>query len=267
MKKNFFFCTLFSMGILANNQAGAQGFFKKLKDKVSQATDKVLDKKVADKTGVDPNAPSGSNTPGNTSSPGKPTNKAGEGLKNTTAPDVTQQIADAEKAHDSGNYSDARYSVQQALLGVEIQIGKQILQSLPPVVNNLPKDTAQDIVSSNGWGWANLTIARTYRKDDKQLSVNIGNNSIYGGMLDMLFNNAYGGTQSNGETQNMKQLKIKGNKALIKFDKNEGYTVLVQLGQSGLITWQGINYANEDEITASVNSFDIDGIKKLLGEQ
>jgi hypothetical protein len=73
--------------------------------------------------------------------------------------------------------------------------------------------------------------------------------------------------ESNGETQNFKQIKVKGNKAVIKFDKNEGYTVLVQIGQSGMITFQGINFATEQDIMSAVNTFDIEGIKKMLGEK
>jgi hypothetical protein len=95
----------------------------------------------------------------------------------------------------------------------------------------LPKDTLEDRVTSTQWGWANLSIQRIYRKEDKQLTVVVGNNSMYSGYMDILFAGNY--TQSNGETQNFKQIKVKGNKAVIKFGENEGYTVLVQLGQSG----------------------------------
>lgn len=258
MKPTLIAAALLVSALLMHQSSYAQ-FLKKLKEKAQQ----MANKKTEEQTGANTDA---NNNNANTSSTGKPTNKTGEGLKNTAPPDVMQQISDAETANTSGNYSDARYSIQQALLGVEIQIGQQILKSLPETVSNLPKDTAQDRVVSTRWGWANLTIQRIYVKDDKQLTVTVGNNSVYGGMIDLYFNNAYA-TQSNGDKQDMKQIKIKGNKGVIKFDQNEGYTLLVQLGQSGLITWQGINYANENEITAAANSFDIDGIKKMLGEQ
>ena len=67
----------------------------------------------------------------NTGSSGKPSNKGGGGLSNTAPPDVKAQMAEAETAHAAKNYSDARYSLQQALMGVEIQLGRQILKSLP----------------------------------------------------------------------------------------------------------------------------------------
>ncbi len=249
--------------ILVPEQSQSQGFLKKLKDKANQVADKALDKKIDEKTGMGRNENDNTNTPGRS---GKPMNKGGEGLKNTAPPDVIQQITDAQKAHDAGNFSDARYAVQQAILGVEIQIGQSILKSLPAAVGDLPKDTTQDIVMSTRWGWANLSIQRVYKKNDQQLSVVIGNNPMYSGMMDLYFSNAYA-TQSNGETQNMKQIKVKGNKAAIKFEASEGYSVFVTLGQSGMITWQGINYATEQDMMNAVNVFDIEGIKTKLGEK
>jgi hypothetical protein len=53
-------------------------------------------------------------------------------------------MAEAETAHGAKNYSDARYSLQQALMGIEIQLGRQILKSLPPAIVSVPADTLQD---------------------------------------------------------------------------------------------------------------------------
>lgn len=272
MKKFIITTVALVVACSVHQQASAQ-LLKKLKAKADQVANKVIDKKVDEAVGVDDanntsNNGSSPSSPGSTGRNGKPSNTSGEGLKNTTPPDVNQQIADAEKAHAAGNYSEARYSIQQAMMGVEIQIGQEILKSLPATVDNLPKDTTQDRVMSTRWGWANLTMQRVYNKDDKQLTVVIGNNPLYSNALDLYFNGAYGyGTESNGETQNMKQIKVKGYKAMIKFDQNEGYTILVQLGQSGMITFQGINFKDEAEITNAANSFDIDGIKNMLGEK
>ncbi len=277
MKRSNIPAVLAGLCLLLQLDAGAQGFLKKLKDKIEKKVeekvdskvDKTIDKAITDKTGL----PSSSNSSGSNNSTGstgntsygKPVNKGGEGLKNTTPPDVLQQLTDADNAFGSSKFGDARFSIQQALLGVELQIGKQLLHSLPEKIGDIGRDTAQDRVVSNRWGWSNLTIQRVYLKGEKQLSITIGNNPVYMGMLDLVFG-VMGTTQSNGETQNVKQIRIKGNKGIIKFDKDEGYTVLVQLGQSGLITWNGINYASEQEVTDAVSQFDIDSIKKMLGE-
>jgi hypothetical protein len=125
------------------------GFFKKIKDKV---INKTIDKEVEKKTGVPSESSESGNNNNNSSSSGKPTNKGGGGLTNTEPPDVKAQMAEAETSHGAKNYSDARYSLQQALMGVEIQLGRQILKSLPPAIVSLPADTLQEKVMSTQWG-------------------------------------------------------------------------------------------------------------------
>lgn len=253
--------------IAIQTESNAQGFLKKLKDKVEKKAEDVLDKKVADKTGTGNTTGNGtSNTnPTSNAKNGRPVNTSGEGLKNSTIPDVLQQITDADLAYNKQQFGEARFSVQQALLGVELQIGKQLLQSLPAEIAGLPKDSTEDRVMSARYGWANLTIQRIYQKDDKQLSILIGNNAMYAGALDMYF--GFAATQSNGETQNTKQIRIKGNKAIIQFEEREGYTILMQMGTSGMITWKGINFTTEKDMMDAVQQFDIDSIKKTMGEQ
>ena len=69
-------------------------------------------------------------------------------------------------------------------------------------------------------------------------------------------------TQSNGDTQNFKQIKVNGNKAVIRYEENEGYTVLVQLGPNGMLTFEGVNFTTEQDMMSAVNTFNIDGIEK-----
>lgn len=261
MKK--FMCSVCLVAALALSTAvPAQGFLKKIKDKVvNKAIDKEVDKKTG---GASESSESGNNN--NSSSSGKPTNKGGGGLTNTEPPDVKVQMAEAETAHGAKNYPDARYSIQQALMGIEIQLGRQILRSLPDKVVEIPEDTLQDKVMSTQWGWSNLSIQRVYRKGDKQLTITIGNNGLYSGVVNMYFANA-GMMEANNEKQNFKQVRVKGNKAIIQYDDSKGYTLMMQMGQTSLIVWECINFANEQEVMTAATSFDIDGIKKMMGEQ
>jgi len=265
MKKCLYLVCM-AAGLMLWSKGDAQGLLKKVKDKVNKAVDKSLDKKVEEKTGI-PSDESGGNSSGNSNSnSGGPTNKGGGGLTNTEPPDVKAQMAEAETAHGARNYSDARYSLQQALMGVEIQLGRQILKSLPPVVVSINADTTKDKVMSTQWGWNNMTIQRVYRKDDKQLTITIGNNSVYSGFVNMYFANA-AYVEANAEKQNIKQVRVKGNKAIIQYDDSKGYTLMMQMGQASLIVWECVNFANEQEVMTAANSFDIDNIKKMMGEQ
>ncbi|HTI61074.1 hypothetical protein [Mucilaginibacter sp.] len=259
--KKVLYSLCFLIAFMAANTASSQGLFKKLKDKVNKVVDKEVDKKA----GIPPDNQSAGNS--SSSSPGGPVNKGGAGLTNTAPPDVKAQMAEAETAHAAKNYSDARYSLQQALMGVEIQLGRQILKSLPPTVDTLNADTAQDVVMSTQWGWSNLSIHRVWKNTaDKQMTVTVGNAGVYAGLATLYFSNA-GMMEANGSKQNFKQVRVKGNKAIIQYEDSKGYTLIVSLGQTSMTVWECINFANEQEVMAAANSFDIDGIKKMLGEQ
>lgn len=261
MKRTFMMIAL----LLGLTMAGySQGLAGKLRQKAEQAAEKALEKKAKEEAGVsDDEQGNSGNSSGN--SAGRPVNKGGGGLI-TTPPDVKQNLSDADAAFKSSNYGEARYAVQQAMLGVELEIGNKVLASLPESVSGLPKDVAQDQVTSTGWGWAGLTIQRVYYKDDKELKATIANNSAWMSAVNMYLANG-GYAQQTGGEQNWKQVKVKGQRAVIEYDDSSGYKLSLPMGQSSLIVWEGINYASEQEMLAAANSFDIDGIKKMLGEQ
>lgn len=244
--------------LLLSSSIFSQNVLGKLRQKATQAVDQALEKKV------DPNASpsSGQNSGSNTNDP---TNKGGGGLI-TTPPDVKQNLSDAEVAYKTNSYGDARYAVQQAMLGVELEIGNNILKSLPETVGGLKKEDQSDQVTSTGWGWAGLTIQREYRNEDKQLKTTIANNAVWMSAVNMYLTNG-GYAQQTGGQQNWKQIKVKGYRGIIEYDESSGYKVSVPIGQSSLIVWEGVNFASEQAITTAVNVFDLDGIKKMLGEQ
>jgi hypothetical protein len=248
----------------------AQGVLGKLKQKAEQAASKALDKKVEQKTGVpsgDTGGSSGSGTSGSSSSSGgnHPTNNGGGGLI-TTPPDVKQNLTDAETAFKASSYGEARYAVQQAMLGVELEIGNKVLKSLPETVSGLPKQAEQDQVTSTGWGWAGLTIQRQYLKGDKELKATIANNAAWMSAVNMYLANGGYAQQTNGQ-QNWKQIKVKGYRGVIEYDDSSGYKISVPIGQSSLIVWEGINFSSEQDMMNAANTFDIDGIKNMLGEK
>ena len=138
--------------------------------------------------------------------------------------------------------------------------------ALPATVAGLPKDTTTDQVTSTGWGWAGLTIHREYGKEDKQLKMTIANNAVWMNAINLYFNNGGYAQTSNGE-QNWKQIKVKGNRAIIEYDDNTGYKVSVPLGQTSLLVYEGVNFGTEADMMTAVNAIDIDLLKKHLGEK
>ena len=246
--------------------ANGQGLVGKLKQKAEQAAEKAAQKKATESTGIETDDSSDNESSGSSqNSSNRPTNKGGGGLI-TTPPDVNQNLSDAENAFKSASYAEARYAVQQAMLGVELEIGNKVLKSLPETVAGLPKQPESDQVTSTGWGWAGLTIQREYLKDDKQLRTTVANNSAWMSAVNMYLANGGYAQQTNGQ-QNWKQVKVKNHRGIIEYEESTGYKLSVPLGQTSLIVWEGVNFASEQEIMSAANSFDIDGVKKMLGEK
>lgn len=261
------------IAICCYSASQGQGFLKKMKEKAESVANKVVDKKVDDavnqKTGGNNNPNNGSNTGGgsNGNAPkyGKPSNKGGGGLV-STPPDVKENLASAETAFKGSNYGETRYAIQQAMLGVELQIGQDILKSLPTTLAGLKADSLQDQVTSTGWGWAGLTIQRVYVTGEKQLTFSVANNAIWMQAINMYLANG-GYAQTSGGQQNWKQTKLKGHKAVIEYSDNSGYKLTVPLGQTSLLMYEGINFASEQEMMTAAGQIDIDAIKKSLGEK
>lgn len=240
----------------------------KVENKTEQKAGQAIDNLLGGKNNTnnqgnpnDPNNPNSTNQGANGNSPG---NKSGAGLV-TTPPDVKQNLTDAETAYKENGYNEARYALQQAMLGVEMEIGNQILKSLPESISGLKKDDEADQVTSTGWGWAGLTIHREYTdNNDKQLTINVANNAMWMSAVNLYLSGGY--AQTGGE-QNWKQTKVKGYRAIIEYDDSSGYKLSVPVGQSSLIVFEGINFADEKEMMTAANTVDIDSIKQKLGEQ
>jgi len=250
----------------------AQDILNKLKKK---AEEKVIDKLNGPKSTTTPPSSGNTNTgSSNSTNNNNPSNKGGGGLI-STPPDVNQNLTDAETAFKSGGYGEARYAVQQAMLGVELEIGNKILKSLPESISSLKKYAEEDQVTSTGYGWAGLTIHREYNNDDdnnddsndnsKEFRVTVANNAAWMSAVNMYLSSG-GYAQTTGGQQNWKQTKVKGHRAIIEYSEGSGYKLSVPLGQSSIVIFEGTNFSSEPEMMTASNSIDIDAIKKMLGE-
>ena len=260
-----------ALGILSSKAQVLNRLKQKVSDKTEQKAGNEIDKLFGGKkkAGTDQSGGnSGANGAGNNGGAGgnNPGNNGGAGLI-STPPDVKQNLIDAEAAYKKTSYGEARYAVQQAMLGVELEIGNKILKSLPESVVGLTKDAAADQVTSTGWGWAGLTIQRDYKgAKDKQLNVIVANNSVWMAGVNAYLSSGGYAQQTSGQ-QNWKQTKVKGYRAIIEFNEGSGYKLSVPIGQSSIIVYEGINFATEPDMMKAAEAIDIDSIKKELGEQ
>lgn len=238
--------------------AHAQGrLIRKLQDK---AEDKIIEDLFKDSE-----RDKGTETISTERDASAPTRHRRGGGLSQEAPDVNQSIADAEAAFSKNSYSEAKSAVRQALWGVELEIGKNILKSLPETVEDLNKVPEEDRVTSTGIGFVGLVIERVYQgEEDMELRTSIGNDAALLGLAGMYM---AGGMYQTSDETNQKQIRFKEHKAFIEYDDYSGYTLSVPFGQSSIFVLKGANFLTENQFMAAANNFDLEKIKKELGEQ
>lgn len=249
--------------LMAIPQADAQSsFFKKVKKKAEDAAvDKMFE---PNKESQDPQKTNTVYSTSEGNSENSPSNTRGGGL-NSSAPDVLANIGNAESSYNNKEYSNSRFAVRQAILGVELEIGKNILDELPTSINGLPMVAAEDQVTSSGIGFVGLIISRVYRGNDQEFRVTVGNDAAMLSAANMYL--ASGAYASSSQDENIKQTTYKDELAVIQYDELEGYQLSVPFGQSSILMTQGINYSTEDEFMGSSNEVDLNNIKNQLGEK
>ena len=248
-------------------QSISQGLLKKLKKKVEHKIEKkaddALDEAIFGEDDDRSNQPVQPGQPGSSGN-SKTANTTGGGLV-MEAPDVLKSIDDADQAFGVKNYGSARYAVRQAMLGIEMEIGESILESLPTSVDGLGFIESEDQVTSMSYGFVGLTMGRVYKGGNKELSLQIGNNSaLLSAANMMLAGGAYSTTSSD---QSYKQTTFKGYRGVLEFDKSSGYTLSVPFGQSSIFVLNGRNYESEQQIMSAAETFDLETIKQKLGEK
>lgn len=260
MKPVHYFSCFFLSVLLAASPLHSQNLLKKLKDK---AEDKVVNKVLGEDSGSTTGTSTGTNTSSGTATQqGRMQNTSGGGLI-STPPDVKENLTAAKNAFETGNYANARNSARQALLGVEMEIGKRVLTSLPQKVDGLAANLSQDRVTSTGIGFVGLTMERTYASDQKELRLIINNDAAMLSAVNIYLTAGYVST----DEPNKKIVQFQSYKALLSYDDASGYTLNVPFGQTSLFSLQGINYSNENAFMAAANQFTIEKIKTGLGEK
>ena len=183
-----------------------------------------------------------------------------------TPPDVNDQLANARDALQDDDLAEARFFVRQAIMGIELEMGYDILASMPEKVLAYEADKSQDEVYSSGAGFAGMVVSREYPGSDYgPIEAAVGNNSTLYTMVGM---EAQYATQGDYQGDvNSKVIRYKGNKAYIKVDDYSGYEMMIPFGQSSVFVLKCPPCESEEELLQVADLFDIVLYKKLLGEQ
>jgi len=180
-----------------------------------------------------------------------------------TPPDVNEQIRNARAAFSDKSYTESRFYIQQAIIGIELDIGYKILESMPEIVSGHQADKSQDEVYSTGAGFAGMSISRQYPSDNGYIKASVANSSILAGTAQFAVSSA----AMNGYDDNTKVTRYKGYKTILEADDYSGYKMSVPFGQSSVFILECGTCESEDQLMKVADLYDIDEYKTLLGEQ
>lgn len=250
-----FFCTFLLLSTTLYSQS-----LRSIKNRIeNELIDRAVDELFDDSDKNDNNNQSSND---NSS---RPEQKAdGSGLDNSLA-DVPEALTQASTEFNAKEYRNARASLRKALNTLEMNIGQEIIASLPKTVSDLPVKEDADQVTSSSSAWTGLTVHREYKKNDSWAAI-----SMYNGSLSSLANITIGSgyyTSSTSENTSEKDVRIKGYDAVISFNENQGYAVKIPLGQYTIVLVEGVNVGSEAKMIAIAESFDYAAIQKSLGDQ
>lgn len=192
-------------------------------------------------------------------------NRKGGGLS-ASAIDVNQSIEEASSSFSSGDYKMSKTALRDAIWGIELEMGQNVLKSLPEKVQGLAVVADNDQVTSSGMGFAGMLIERTYAGgDDMEFVVSVGNDAAILGIAHMM---AAGDMfRQSTENPDQKQIRFQEHRAIIEYDEYDGYSLTAPFGQTSMLVLKGINFSTEEEFMAAANQIDLNVIKQKLGEQ
>ena len=246
---NFLLLLVF-MGFAMPYQSDAQ-IIKKSKNLLNKARGVLIDE--AEKKAGEDQTKDEQTSSEDPSAPGQK-NKG----KKLSPPDVIQHLTNARPSLDSKNYSSARFDIQQALVGIELQLGQKVLDEMPKDVNGMTCDPEADELTSQGMGFVGLVIGREYANNDRNMRASIINNSVMASMYGSAL------TTSNSE---YKAVNVQGHRGAIHFDGDNKYELGVPLGQATLFMLDCSDFTDENEVLSAAGKFNLQQMMTILGEQ
>ena len=178
------------------------------------------------------------------------------------AQDVNGQLNTATSSYASGDLENARFSLQEALNGVNQAIGEDILNLLPTTLGGMDVIAGNDNVTGTNMGFAGLYVNRDYQKDTiRDASLEIISDSP---MLATV-NSLLAMSTMFVSDPNQKRIKVGSYKALLnKSEYNDIVTYEIQMpfGNS-MMTFKTNGIGDEAEVTGLMNSLPIADIVRL----
>ncbi|MDH5604268.1 MAG: hypothetical protein OEY51_10020 [Cyclobacteriaceae bacterium] len=175
------------------------------------------------------------------------------------APDINKNIDEAIDSYQSDHYSASRYATQQALVGVQLEIGKELLTILPKSVKNIEYNPDEDNVMSVGSGFIGMEINRQYENDMNRINLHIvsNNNLVMSGARASL------ASVSMASDDDYKVITVQGYKVLLEIEE-DAFQITIPLGETTLFGLNCNACQTEVDVTEAINTFNLKEIETTL---
>ena len=181
--------------------------------------------------------------------------------KRMSQEEVIETLDAARSSFNSKSYSDARFSIQQALVEIEIQLGEKVLEEMPKTAMGQNYDPDDDRAISTGVGFIGLDITRQYPSDNGDIVASIANNAAIFGPYNMALSNP----QMISQNENMKAVTVDGKRGVLELN-GDSFRLALPFGQSSLFMLDCESCPDEASILNLAGEFDLDAYLKILGE-
>lgn len=185
-------------------------------------------------------------------------------MNGVSAQAFDKAIATAQSSYTAGKLDETHFALQQALMEVDMIIGREVLKLLPPAMDTMPANTTLDNVSSNQ-GFVGATIFRSYGKSAQKADLSIISNSPLVATMNSLLNTPLMGAMM--QDPNNKTVKVQGYKGRLtktagSIEGQTDYELQIPLG-SALISFKAGN-CTESQLLTLANTLPLQQIAKLI---
>lgn len=152
------------------------------------------------------------------------------------ADEVTDTIDEAVKAYKDGDYSTASASLDSAAQLIRQKRAEVFVKFLPEAPSGWTAEDAESSAMGAAMFGGGVSAERTYTKDDASVTVKLVTDSPMMAAMMMMMNNPMlmGGSDAG------KQERIKGQKALVKYDASDkGGEINIPVAGTMLVTITG----------------------------
>lgn len=175
--------------------------------------------------------------------------------------EFSQYLSTAKSAYSSGKLEDARFAMQQMMMELDKQSGRELLKIFPGKLESLSVNAGADEVSGSS-SFTGVITQRSYGAGAQTAELQVITNSPMVAALNSLLSLPF----VTSSDPNQKRIKVNGYKGLINRQSDESgpaqYEAQIPFG-SALLTLKTTGIS-EDEITRMVNSLPIAEIAKKV---